>query len=233
MAIIYGVSEATKKFLKKLPKEVKSLDDISNVHQKLADDYNEIEDKGLRNKFSRWRIQRKVKKIVEMQNDVEHKGARGEDLALEKLSELSDDFHVFCGVNLTLPNYVTYNGKKNLKSAQMDFVVVSTKGVVLIEVKNWSDDYVKSNKNLSPHEQVDRASRVLWISLKSWRSPKDPSVKSVILSITGNIQYDKNYKFVSVSNYNNINSFLENRQDEFSEKDVERIVGRLKGHFTK
>ena len=31
MAIIYGISEATKEFLKKLPKEVKSLDDIDNV----------------------------------------------------------------------------------------------------------------------------------------------------------------------------------------------------------
>jgi len=32
VAIIYGISEATKKFLNKLPKEVNSLDDIDKVH---------------------------------------------------------------------------------------------------------------------------------------------------------------------------------------------------------
>ena len=38
MAIIYGISEATKEFLKKMPKEVKSLDDIDKIHQKLTDE---------------------------------------------------------------------------------------------------------------------------------------------------------------------------------------------------
>jgi len=32
VALVYGVSEATKEFLKKLPKEVESLDDIKKEH---------------------------------------------------------------------------------------------------------------------------------------------------------------------------------------------------------
>ena len=234
MAIIYGISEATKDFLKKLPKEVKTLEDIPKIHQKLTEEYDAIENKGIFSKFSRWNKKRQIKKIEENQDSVEHKGARGEVLALEKLSEIPDDFHIFCGVNKELKNYITYRRERNLKSAQMDFVVVSRKGVAVIEVKNWSTFYYKNYYGISPHEQVDRAGRVLWVSLQSsWFSPKNPSVTSVLLSIQGNIEYDGKYGYVKVKNLNNINSFLQNREDQFSEKEVNRLIDRIKGDITK
>jgi hypothetical protein len=108
----------------------------------------------------------------------------------------------------------------------MDLVVVSTKGVFLIEVKNWSDDYVKNNEKLIPHEQTDRAGRVLWISLKS--IIEDIRVTNVLLSIQDNMQYNENYRAVFVSSLEKINGFLENRQDILSEKDVKKIVQHLK-----
>lgn len=234
MAIIYGISEATKEFLKKMPKEVKSLDDIDKIHQKLTEEYDELEHKGLIAKFSRWNKKRQIKKIEENQDSKEHKGARGEVLALEKLSELPDDYHIFCGVNKELKKYVTYRRKRNLKSAQMDFVVVSKRGVSVIEVKNWSSHYYKNYYGLPPHEQVDRAGRVLWISLKSsWFSPKDPPISSVLLAIQGNINFDDDYGYVIVKNLNNINYYLQNREEQFSDKEVRRLIGRVKGDITK
>jgi len=124
-----------------------------------------------------------------------------------------------------------YNGEKNLKSAQIDFVVVSKKGVYAIEVKNWSDNYVNQQNYFSPHEQAARAGRLLWHILKSWR--KAPRVTSVVLSIKGNIKYDPKYKVVFVASIKNINRFLENREDALSEKEVKKIVKKLKGHVTK
>jgi len=234
MAIIYGISEATKDFLKKLPKEVKTLEDIPKIHQKLTEEYDAIENKRFFSKFSSWNKKRQIKKIEENQDSMEHKGARGEVLALEKLSELPDDFHIFCGVNKELKNYITYRRERNLKSAQMDFVVVSRKGVAVIEVKNWSTFYYKNYYGISPHEQVDRAGRVLWLSLQSsWFSPKNPSVTSILLSIQGNIEYDEEYGYVKVKNLNNLNFFLQNREDQFSEKEVNRLIGRIKGDITK
>ena len=234
MAIIYGISEATKDFLKKLPKEVKTLEDIPKIHQKLTEEYNALENKGILSTFSRWNKKRQIKKIEETQDGSEHKGARGEVLALEKLSELPDDFHIFCGVNKKLKNYITYRRRRDLKSAQMDFVVVSRKDVTVIEVKNWSTFYYNNYYGISPHEQVDRAGRVLWVSLQSsWFSPKKPSVTSVLLSIQGNIEHDENYGYVKVKNLNNINSFLQNREDQFSEKEVSRLIGRIKSDITK
>jgi hypothetical protein len=234
MAIIYGISEATKEFLKKMPKEVKSLEDIDKIHQKLSEEYDELENKGLIAKFSRWNKKRQIKTIEENTDSIEHKGARGEVLALEKLSELSDDYHIFCGVNRKLKNYVTYRRKRNLRTAQMDFVVVSKRGVSVIEVKNWSSHYYKNHYGLPPHEQVDRAGRVLWISLKSsWFSPKNPPISSVLLSIQGNINYDNDYGYVVVKNPNNINYYLQNRNEQFSHKEVIRLINRIQGDVTK
>ena len=234
MAKIYGISEATKEFLNKLPKEVQSLDDIGKVHKEMKEEFDSIEDKGLGNKFSRWRKKRQINKIEDNIDGVEHAGAKGEMLALEKLLELPDDYHVFCGVNKDLGKYITYRRRRDLKSAQMDFVVVSKRGVVIIEVKNWSAKYYKNHYGLRPHEQVDRAGRVLWIKLKSsWFRPKDPPVTSVLLSIQGSIGNDPNYGYVVVKNLNDINSYIQNKQEQFSEKEVKRLIDRVKGDVTK
>jgi len=234
MAIIYGISEATAKFLDKLPNEVESLDDIDKVHRKMKEEFDSIEDRGLGNKFSRWRKKRQINKIEDNLDGIEHAGAKGETFALEKLSELPDEYHVFCGVNKDLGKYVTYRRKRNLKSAQMDFVVVSKRGVVLIEVKNWSAKYYKNHYGLRPHEQVDRAGRVLWIKLKSsWFRPKDPQVTSVLLSIQGSIPADTNYGYVVVKNLNDINSYIQNKAEQFSEKEVKKLIDRVKGDVTK
>ncbi len=231
MAIIYGRAASEKELIKLYPKSVQSVDDIDRVHQDLKDELKTPE-KGFFGKIKTWNKKQQLHKFEKNKDDPFHAGASGELQVLQKLSELSDDFHVLCGLNLYLPFYVTYNGKKNLRSAQIDFVVVSTRGVVLIEVKNWSNKYYNLNKNLSPHEQVDRASRILWISLKSWRSPKNPSVKPVVVSIKGNIPYDPNFKFVLASDLDRINTVLQNRKEEFSENEVGRIVDRLKDHVT-
>ena len=49
MAIIYGLADTEKRFLDKLPNEVKSLDDIDTVHKEFQDEFDSIPDKGLRN----------------------------------------------------------------------------------------------------------------------------------------------------------------------------------------
>jgi len=232
VAIIYGRAESEKELLRNYPNEVERIEDIPKMYEHFKDKLKE-EDKGFFAGFRKWNKQRQVNKFENNKDNPFHAGAKGELQVLEKLSHLSDDHHVLCGLNIGLSNYVTYNEKKNLRSAQMDFVIISKKGVILIEVKNWSTQYYNQNKDLSPHEQVDRAGRVLWIALKSWRSPKNPRVTSVLLSIQGNMKYDPRYKFVLISDLNRINYFIENRKEEFSDKDVTRIVGRLKGHVTK
>jgi hypothetical protein len=47
------------------------------------------------------------------------------------------------------------------------------------------------------------------------------------------MKYDPRFKFVWVSNLEKINYFIENRKEEFSNKEVERIVDGLRNYVTK
>ncbi len=111
----------------------------------------------------------------------------------------------------------------------MDIVVVCPKDVFIIEIKNWSDNYVKNNTNPIPYEQTERVGRVLWILLQD--VIKDTRVTNILLSIQGNMTYNQNYRSVFVSSLNKINSFLENRQDLLNEKEINKIVKNLQRSF--
>jgi len=56
---------------------------------------------------------------------------------------------------------------------------------------------------------------------------ENPPVTSVLLSIRAKMQYDPDYKFVNVKDLNNINYFIQNRYEQFSDKEVERLVNRI------
>lgn len=230
MSIIYGRADSEKQLLSKYPKEVQKIEDIPLVYEKLKASLKE-KDTGFFGFIKRWQKKRKVLKFHKNKNRQLKAGAKGENQVIECLSVLGDDYHVLCGVRIELPYWISYNGKKNLRSAQMDFVIVSKKGVFVIEVKNWSDNFAKNHDGFSPHEQTDRAGRVLWFVLKSLI--RDIQVTNVLLSIHDNIRYDRNYRMVFVSSLEKINGFLENRQDTLSEKEVEKIVDSLKCYVIK
>jgi len=220
-------------FVKNYSKK-REINKIKNLQEKQESHIEEWKEnpEGIFNKEQKETIS-EIQEFAELKKDPFYAGAKGELDVLKKLSQLSDDYHVMCGVNMDLGRYITYNGKKNLRSAQMDFVVVSKRGVILIEAKNWSSNFSRQYQGLSPYEQVERAGRVLWIALKSWRSPKNPSVTSVLLSIRGNMQYNSRYKFVNVKDTKNINYFIENRYEQFPDNEVDRVVGRIKNHVTR
>ncbi len=230
MAIIYGRADSEKQLLDLYPKRVKEIDDIEKVELEMQEELK-TETRGFLGKFQRWRLKRQYQKFEQKRDDPFHAGAKGENQVIEKLSQLGDEYHVLCGVRLGLSHHISYNQKKNLKSAQIDFVVVSKKGVFAIEVKNWSDNFVNQKNYFSPHEQAGRAGRLLWHVLRSWR--KAPRVTSVVLSIKGNIQHDPKYKTVFVSDISKINNLLENQEDALSDKEVKRIVKELKDHVTR
>ena len=225
MAIIYGIADSESNFLNKLPDEVENIDDMDRVKKEFQDKIKNEGD-GFFAGIKKWNYQRQVNKFGK--NDVKllQKGTRGENKVIDELEKLDDSYHVLCGVEIELDYWVTYNGKKNLRSAQMDIVVVCPKGVFMIEVKNWSDNYIKNNTNLSPYEQTERAGRVLWIRLQKVK--KNTRVTNVLLSIQGNMKYNERYRSVYVSSLARINQFLENRQDSLSEDEIKKIVKKLK-----
>ncbi len=231
------MADSEKSLLKKLPNEVKNVDDMDRVRKEF---YGKMKKqrrgrKGLLgtifSEVKRYHYKRQVDKFQYKKIGKYVTGTHGENDVIEELSKLDDSYSVFGGIEIELPYWVTYNGKKNLKSAQMDVVVVSRKGIFMIEVKNWTDEYAQNQKGgLSPYEQTERAGRVLWITLQG--VIKDIGVTNVLLSIKGNLSYNPRYRAVSVSSLGSINQFLEKRQLEMSDKAVGMIVRDLEGYVT-
>jgi len=163
------------------------------------------------------------------------RGAKGESKVLKKLSELDNGYHVLCDVRVDLGRLVTYRNKKKIRKATMDFVVVSKRGVVIIEAKNWSDEfqlkyikYTKKYGGITPHEQVDGYGLVLFVELNPRGSTKKIQVTQVLLATSGNMQYDPAYSTVNVKNLNNINFFIQNKGTQFSDEEVKEIIDRLR-----
>ncbi len=237
MAIIYGYADSEKRLLDKLPNEVKNVEDMDRVRKEF---YRKMKKQRYGRKgigrtifaeIKRWHYKRQVDKFQYKKIGKLRTGTYGENDVIDELSKLDDSYHIMCSIDIELHSWVTYNGKKNLKSAQMDIVVVCPKGVFMIEVKNWTDEYARGHKqDFSPYEQAGRAGLVLWITLQNVF--KGIRVTNVLLSIKGNLPYNEKYRLVYVSSLDSINQFLEKRQDSLSEKEVEKIVKELKGYVT-
>ena len=165
MAFIYGIADSERSLLNKLPNEVQDVDDMDRVKKEFEDKLAN-EGSGFFAGIRKWNYKRQVNKFEKPAVKLYRKGTSGENQVIDELSKLDDSFHILCGVDMELHYWVTYNGQKNLKSAQMDLVVVCPKGVFMIEVKNWSNQFLNNNDSFSPYEQTERAGRVLWISLQ-------------------------------------------------------------------
>lgn len=149
---------------------------------------------------------------------------------------INEEYHILCGLNIELGSWHSYGGEKfNLKSAQMDFVLVSCKGIFLIEVKNWSKHYYNKSTNLSPHEQLDRGGRVLYNFLGSKLEHNvaiQRNIKKILIPIQSNIPYNPDYKFVWVLRLDEINYFISSQRDVLSDYEVKRIIAILNQFVT-
>jgi len=230
MAYLYGIADSERQLLNRLPGEVKNIDDIDRVKKHFEKKLRK-KDTGFFAGLRKWNYQRQINKFENNKDNPLHAGTKGENKVIDELLKLDDRYHILCGIRIELPYFVTYNGQKNLKSAQMDLVVVSPKGVFMIEIKNWSNSYAQNYDGLNPYEQTDRAGRVLWIALQDLI--KNIRVTNVLLSISGNIPYNQRYRAVFVSSLNRINQLLEKRQDNLSSREVKKLVNDLKDYVTR
>jgi hypothetical protein len=158
----------------------------------------------------------------------DYSGAYGELKVLKELGKLDDSYHVICDVNVSLRDYVHYRGNRNLKTAQMDFIVVGPTGIFVIEVKNWSSDHVNHHSDFSPHEQVDIAGLALWIYLKDYSFFFKPRVTKLLVPIQYNLSYDPYYKSVFIRDPQNLRKFILENSNTLSEKKINKVVSLLR-----
>jgi len=206
---------------------------------------NQVEEKNQENVLFQWEnnpedffneqqaeLLKKIATLKGIKTDSYYSGAYGEIVALKQLSKLSDNYHILCGVNIELKNWHSHHGSK-IKTAQIDFLVISNKGIFIIEVKNWSDNY--NGHHMSPHEQLERTNRVLYIFLKEELGDSVPikgRLYNLLLPIKNNMRYDQDYKYIFVYSLDKINNFIDSKQSVLHDYEVEEIVDCLESHIT-
>jgi len=228
VAIIYGKADSEVRLLKKYPGDIQRIEDINRAYEKTKAEFETHDNRGIINKIKKWWKKKQLDKFDNYYRDPLYRGARGEINTLNTLAKLSDEYRVLCDVQMRLPGYSVYRGKSNLRSAQADFVVVSKRGFILIEVKNWSNYYYRNLSNFSPHEQTDRARVVMETLLRRRTKIKNVQVHGVLLAVQKNMQYNKRYSQVSVVNLSEINHLLECGREELSDSDVKTAVKFLR-----
>jgi len=85
---------------------------------------------------------------------------------IEELKPLGAGSLVFNDVKMESGRYIHFDGKP-LMSAQLDTLAITSAGVFVIEVKNWSREFAHSGEGFNPYEQASRASYLVFDRLRS------------------------------------------------------------------
>lgn len=159
----------------------------------------------------------------------ELKGYYGELLVMDTLERLGDEYYVLSDVRITREFGHKFDGKM-LKSARVDHVVVSRKGVYCIETKNWNLRW-KSEDRPTPGEQARRASYLLYRYLKYTCDIPRIRVMSIVLYTNSTIKGKED--FVRFLRYEDFPAYLEARQEILSDDEVDRVLECLRSRDVK
>jgi hypothetical protein len=107
-------------------------------------------------------------------------GAEAELEVEEILKKLPSTHYVLSNVCLRADEYIHFDGQA-LQSAQIDYLVISSAGVFVIEVKRWSRNFAASGDFHNPYQQVKRAGYLCYRLLQDRNF--DAKVQSVIVSL--------------------------------------------------
>lgn len=165
-------------------------------------------------------------------------GAIGENLIVNELQKLSDDYYLINDFSVRF-NPPVYNKKENdrIFSIQIDHLLISKSGVFILETKNWSKQSIKNLDLRSPVEQILRTSYALFVLLNSeskfnnirlenhhWGSKKIPIRNIIIMT---NEKPKEEFKHVKVLSLNELNGYIKYFDQIFSEDEVKNIFNYL------
>jgi len=164
-------------------------------------------------------------------------GAIGENLVVEEIKKLSDDYVLINGFKLEFerPIYNKQNGDR-IFSIQIDHLLISPAGVFIIETKNWSKKSINNYDLRSPVEQIQRTSFAMFVVLSRirdefgeigmhhWGESQIP-IKNLIVMI--NHKPKNIFKYVKVLKLNELINYVTYFDRMYSKRDVNRIADVL------
>ena len=148
-------------------------------------------------------------------------GIIGENIVSNSLLNLSNEYIVFNNLNLLADDWILYKGKKNLKSAQIDHLVLGPTGIFIIETKFWSKDFLDNNK-FTPSEQIKRSEKLLIYLLKEhYILFNNFQIKKIVISISDTIKnVDPGIKLLRA---NQVSSFISNSSNKYSQNEIKKL----------
>jgi hypothetical protein len=158
-------------------------------------------------------------------------GASGEEEVIEHLSSLPDDYHVFNDVKINFGKWIYWRkgkeGDKNIRTSQIDHLVLGPTGIFLIETKKWRTADIVNKRNDLVY-QIQRANYALWFYLKSYRHLDcDIKIRSIAVSIYGNGQWKKIDDHIYLMPTFSLPKYITYGKTVYTPETIERIVYSL------
>jgi Skp family chaperone for outer membrane proteins len=173
-----------------------------------------------RERTLRQQLQQDLARMGEIIKSKEFAGAVAEMAVIEELRALPPGALVFNDVKAEANRYIHFGGKP-IVSAQIDTLVITTAGVFVIEVKNWSREFAHSREGFSPYEQASRAGYLVFNLLRS--AGMEVRVRSIIAT-NGSLP-EKEEQKVAVVPIRRLRRYIEGAPDR--QVDVDAVRGAL------
>lgn len=181
-------------------------------------------------------LQRK-KSIIDQVNTSIY-GAFGERMVVKELENLPDDYILINNFHSLFHPQIYYReGNEDIRSVQIDHLLISPGGIFLIETKNWTEQSINNASLRSPIQQVKRANFALfklfaadvaYVNMKlhrhHWGNRKIP-IKNVVVLTKG--KPSEEFEYVKVLTLKELVGYVKYFKPSFSKEEVEVIASFL------
>ena len=160
-------------------------------------------------------------------------GAIGENLVVNEIKKLGDDYALINDFNLSFSDPKYYKKQDDwIYSAQIDHLLISKAGIFLIETKNWSRKSVDTISLRSPIKQIQRSNFALFIYISEnislnehhWGEQTIP-IRNLIVMI--NNKPTGRFKYVAVKLLKELNDYLKYFEPVLTQSQYEKVIRQL------
>ena len=234
---LYSLKKQSNYFVKNKTKLISS--SVRDINRSIENDkFFIIEYESEKDNLIQKRSKSKIEKLEYTRNVLEGSrnlisGALGENLVVNEVKKLSDDYVLINDFNLSFSRPKFYKKQnQRIYSIQIDHLLISKAGIFIIETKNWSSSSVNSISLRSPVEQIERSNFALYIYVSEnitlhdhhWGEQQVP-IRNLIVMI--NNKPKETFKYVKVKLLKEMNNYIKYFEPVLTDKQFNRIVSEL------
>lgn len=158
-------------------------------------------------------------------------GEMEENLVVNELNKLSDDYILINNFSLALDTPLYYKkDKSKIRSIQIEHLLISKAGIFILETKNWSRRSINSANFRSPVAQINRSSYALNVLLSRrninlkkhvWGENKEIPIRNIVVTI--NKKPKGQFKQVKIKTLKELKAYIEYFDPIFNDNELNKI----------